>query len=431
MVATRLKRFARLDALLVTAGIWFLGKFVRYAFPPLFETLGRTYGVSRTALGAAFTGFMLVYAVAQFPSGLLADRFGAVPVIVGGGLVTAAGALALVIDSPFAVLAAVMLLMGGGTGVYKTVSIGLLSRVYPTRTGRALGVYDTFGSLAGVAAPAVVVAVAGLPGVVGAPWRTLFLGAGLAGLALAGAFGWRVPRRLRDARGGPGGTANATGDGVPTDGNGETDDTVAVEQTDGLRTYLRLFAAWRFSAFVVVTILFSFAYNGVVAFLPLYLTTEAGLSSGTANLLFGALFVVSLVQLVTGEASDRVGLLPVLLATLGLATAALAATLALSSGGVVVLGAAVVALGLGSHGYRPVRGAYLVEILPESVAGGGLGAVRTLLMAAGAVGPAVVGYLSETVSFRAAFGLLLASLAGATGLTLVLWVFDRTSPTAE
>ena len=112
MVGGTLRRFARFDVLLATSGLWFVGKFVRYAFPPLFETFGATYGVSRTVLGTAFTGFMLVYAAMQFPSGLVADRVGSVRVIAAGGLVTATGALALVVDSPFLVLAGAMLVMG-------------------------------------------------------------------------------------------------------------------------------------------------------------------------------------------------------------------------------------------------------------------------------------------------------------------------------
>ena len=33
-----LRRLGRFDALLLTSLIWFLAKFVRYAFPPLFVT---------------------------------------------------------------------------------------------------------------------------------------------------------------------------------------------------------------------------------------------------------------------------------------------------------------------------------------------------------------------------------------------------------
>lgn len=422
MLTARFRRLARFDALVVTSLVWFLGKFLRYAFPPLFGTLGETYGVSRAALGTAFTGFMLVYAAMQFPSGLLADRVGSVRVIAGGALLTSAGALALVVDSPFPVLVAAMLCMGAGTGSFKTVAVRLLSRAYPDRTGRALGVFDTVGAFGGVAAPAAVVLVTGLAGVLGAPWRTLFLAGGLAGVAVTAAFVARVPTRLPDED-----------EAVPDSDAAADENDTAVDESDaaadgdpGLRTYVGLFRAPRFAAFVAVTILFSFAYNGTVAFLPLYLADETALTEATANLLFSALFVVSLVQLVTGEASDRVGAAPVIALTLGVATAGLGAVLAFSAtAGPLVLGACVVALGLGAHGFRPVRGAYLLRVVPDEVAGGGLGAVRTLLMAAGAVAPATVGILSETVGFRAAFALLAVALAGATALAVGLWLVER------
>lgn len=399
-----LSHLRRYDALALTALVWFLGKFLRYAFPPLFGQFQTIYGVSRTALGAAFTGLMLVYAAMQFPSGLVADRVGSVGVITVGGVVTGLGALALVVDAPFAVLAGAMLLIGAGTGTYKTVAIELLARIYPSETGRALGVFDTVGSLAGVAAPAAVVAAAALPGVFGAPWRTLFLAGGLAALGIALAFLVRVPRHLEGQQ-----TTASGSDGAPQ-----------------LREYITLFRRPKFSAFVTVTILFSFVYNGLVAFLPLYLTSAGGLSSVNANLLFSSLFAVSLVQLVTGEASDRVGVLPLLAGTLVAATAGLVGLVVLSgTAGAIGLGASVVVLGIGAHGYRPVRGAYLVAVLPESVAKGSLGVVRTLLVAAGAIGPAAVGYLSEVSGFRVAFGVLTAVLGAAAALTVLLWVIER------
>jgi MFS family permease len=402
----RFDRLARFDALALASLVWFLAKFLRYAFPPLFGTLEGTYDVSRTTLGAAFTGFMLVYALMQFPSGLLADRLGSVKVVVAGALLASAGALVLVVDSPFLVLAVGMVLMGAGTGAHKTVSVRLLSRVYPGRTGRALGVFDTAGTFGGVAAPAAVVVALAAPEVFGAGWRTLFLAGGLAGVGLALAFLARVPARLRASE--------------------EVEPSVESETDASPWTYVAMFADPRFSAFVGVTVLFSFAYNGAVAFLPLFLTEEAGLAAATANLLFSALFVVSLVQLVTGEASDRVGSLPVLTLTLGLASAGLLATLLPADlASPAVLSVAVVCLGLGAHGYRPVRGAYLTSIVPASVAGGSLGVVRTLLMGSGAIAPAVVGYLSETAGFRPAFWLLAAALVSATCLCGLLWLLDR------
>ncbi|ELY61900.1 major facilitator superfamily protein [Natronolimnohabitans innermongolicus JCM 12255] len=394
-------RLVRYDVLLVTAAIWFLAKFLRYAFPPLFDAFQTSYGVSNAALGAAFTGFMLVYAAMQFPSGVLADRFGSVVVVTAGALVAGVAALALVVDSPFPVLVAAMLVMGAGTGAHKTVAVRLLSRAYPSRTGRALGVLDTFGAFGGVVAPAAIVAVAGVSYAFGASWRLIFLVAGAVAIVLAVAFRLLVPRRVPD---------ETTGDAA-----------TGAASAAGIAQYATLFRDRRFALFALLTVLFSFTYNGFVAFAPLYLTQEAGLTDATAGLLYSALFLASLVQLVTGDLSDRVGRLTLVVGTLGLASVALISFVALTgTAGPITLGAALVAVGIGAHGFRPVRGAYLASAIPDDVTGGGLGVVRTLLMGAGAVAPAIVGTLSEIVGFRPAFGLLAASIVAATALGVVL-----------
>ena len=406
-----LRRLVDYDVLVLTSLIWFLGKFVRYAFPPLFEPLQASYGVSNAVVGAAFSGFMAVYALMQFPSGAIADRIGAVRVIVAGIGVTGAVALALLFDTPFLVLAGAMLLLGAGTGAHKTVAVRLLSRVYPSRTGRALGAHDTFGAFGGVVAPAAVVLFVSAPPALdallsrlpGADWRGLFVVTGIVALALAVAFLVRVPSRLPvDADRGP----------------------ERAGPEPSARDYLALFEDRRLAAFVLVTIAFSFAYNGTVAFLPLYLSQEGGLATATASLLYSALFAVTFVQLVSGDLSDRLGRFPVMVAALGVAAAALIGVVAFAGAGVVVLGVLVVALGLGSHGFRPVRGAYLVEALPERLAAGGLGVVRTLLMGAGAVAPALVGGVADVAGFRPAFGLLAGSLALAALVAAGLWVTE-------
>ena len=402
-VLGRLRRLRRFDVIVLTSTLWFLGKFVRFSFPPLFEQIAGVYEVSTAVLGTAYSGLLFVYAILQFPPGLLADRFSSVTVLGGGTVLAALGAFALAVDGPFALLVGGMLVIGAGTAPLKTVGVRLLSRTYPRQTGRALGVFDTFGAFGGVAAPAVVIVFVGLPGVFGAAWRTTFLFVGLVGICVAAAFAVLVPARLSES------------------GDDDTDD----DPNPQLREYAVMFRRPRFVTFVAVTVLFSFAYNAVTAFLPLYLTREAGLTSNMASLLFSSLFAVSLIQLLTGEVSDRVGTLPILALTLGVASVGLGSIVVLSGvGGPLALGAAVVCLGLGAHGYRPVRGAYLMSVIPASVAGGSLGVVRTLLLIAGASSPALVGYISETAGFRPAFWLLTAAFVVATVLSVVLWVFE-------
>lgn len=392
----------RYDALVTVAGIWFLAKFLRYTFPPLFEELQLAFGVSNAALGASFTGFMLTYAAMQFPSGLLADRFGSVRVITAGLLTALGGAVLVALGGPFVSLVVAMLVMGAGTGAHKTVAIKLLSEYYPARTGRTLGVFDTLGTFGGVGAPVAVAVVLGY----GLGWRPLFVFASILGLVLAVALVARVGGKVSDSR--PGSAVSPP-----------------------LRAYVAPFRDLRFATFVTVTLAFGFAYNGVVAFLPLYLVREASLSSAAASVLYSVLFVVSFVQILTGELADRVGRLTVVAGTLGVATVSLLVLLVGPVGAVtpfgipVVAGVAVVGFGLGSHGFRPVRGVHLTTLLPESLAGGGLGAVRTGLMGAGAVGPVVVGAIVDAAGFGVAFGVLLGSLSVAVLLASILLVSER------
>lgn len=381
-----LASLSRFDALLLASAIWLLAKALRYAFPPLFATFESTYGVSTAVVGTVFTGLMMAYAVMQFPSGALADRFGPVRVITGGVAVAGVAALVIALSSHFLVLVAAMVLVGAGTGAHKTVAVGLLSLTYPNRTGRALGVHETVGAFGGAVAPAAVVAVAGAPLFLGVDpdWRLLFLVGAVFAFALAAWFALRAPRRMPDAY----------------------DPSAGPAADAGIREYLGPFAERRFSLFVAATVLYSFVYNGVTAFLPLFLVRHGGLTPSTAGFVYSALFVVSLVQTVTGDLSDRVGPLPVMGGLVVVAGVALSAMLVVA--GPLALGATVVVFGIAGHGYRPVRGAYFVRIIPDDVAGGTLGVVRTAIMVAGAASPAFVGVVAERVDFVTAFAVLAA-----------------------
>jgi len=389
----RLRRLRTLDVLALTTLLWFLAKFLRYVFPPLFGTFRDVYGVSNTELGTLFSALMIGYAVMQFPSGVLADRIGAVRVIVGGAVVAVIAALAVFVSTTYAVLVAAVVGIGAGTGAHKTVAITLLTHVYPDRTGRALGVMDTLGAFGGALAPVVVVAVLASP----LPWQSIFLVGALGGLALAGAFAVRVPSRLSD------GDAAVGGDGDTAVGS-----------------YLTAFAARRFSAFVVVTVCIAFTIGGVTAFLPLFLESRAGVDARLAGVLYSGFFVAAAVQPLSGELADRLGPLPVVGALLCLAVVALG--IVLTATGPLAVAAATLALGVGLHGARPGRDAHLMAVIPDDGAGGTLGVVRTIMMGANAAAPAAVGRLSDAATFDLAFGAITATLGFAVAVVVVLAV---------
>ena len=129
----------------------------------------------------AFTTMMAAYTLSQFPGGALADRLGGGRIIVVGGITAATGALVVGTVTRFSTLVGGVILIGLGTGVHKTVSIDQLSWRYPDRIGRLLGLFDTVGTLGGVAASLVVVLATG-----SREWRLLFLAAAVTGLGFVG-----------------------------------------------------------------------------------------------------------------------------------------------------------------------------------------------------------------------------------------------------
>ena len=395
------------DVLFLTALLWFMAKFLRYVFPPLFEPLQGTYQVSTAVLGAGFTGFMLAYAAMQLPSGLLADAYGSIRVITAGALLGGLASLVIAVAAPLGILLGAMIVIGVGTGAHKTVAVRLLSRQYPAQTGRALGILDTIGAIGGIVAPVAVVVVLAGPRLGSDSWRTLFLVAGMISIILGILFAHRFSHRPADAK-------SAT----------STEST----SRQGLGTYRRLFSQPNFVLFVVVTIIFSFSYNGVVAFLPLYLGQEIGLPTATVGLLYSLLFVATFIQLLTGEAGDRFGMIPIIAVTLSIASIGLLGLVLVGySGGLLTTAILIICIGIGSHGYRPVRGAYLASIIPHSMTGGGLGFVRTLLMGAGAIAPLCVGLVAELIGFHIAFWGLTVTM-GVAALLVIPLFYIRSQP---
>ena len=410
------------DVLIILGCIWFLGKFIRYVFPPLFELLQDTFVVSTTLIGWSFSLFLFAYAAVQFPTGIVCDKFGTKLVIAGGVLFSSIGALILVVDTSFIIYLFLMILLGFGTGVHKTAAVQLLSDTYPTHRGRVLGIFDTFGTFGGVIAPLAVVIAASIPGQ-HPGWRILLFGTGVLGLVYTALFIIRVDNNIvRDIKKAYDQRMASTDSDTAVQSHSSTDQTAS--NPNG-HSYLQLFVNRRFSIFVIAAICFAFTYQGVVSFLPLYLVQEAGLTSSRAGILYSILFIASFSQVVAGEISDQIGTLPVIIGSLGLATISVVVLIVGTDAGIVVLSLATLSIGLGAHSFRPVRGAYLMESLPDDLSAGGLGIVRTLLMGSGAVAPGVVGTVADIFSFRLAFTILAASVGVATVLNILL-LYDTT-----
>lgn len=394
--------------LLTIAGAWFLALGTRLAVPALVPYIRADVGIDNATAGTVITTLWVAYALTQFPSGLLTDRVGERRILAVSMLLGAVATLVLGLTAGFAGLVAGVLLFGLGTGLFATPRVMVVSRIYPERATTALGVVFAAGNVGNTVLPALAGLVAGA-----LAWRVGFLA--VAPLFALAALGVRaaLPDTSPDATAGP---AAADGDG----GDGATLDVGAMAAD--LRRRPVGFAT-------AALVLFAFAYQGLVGFLPTYLVDAKGLAPGRASLLFGAFFASGLVaQLAVGSLADRYGRRRLLVATLAVTVAGVGALTAV--GGGVALPGVIVLLGV-QLGFWPVVNAYAYDALPGGSRGGSYGLVRTVYLCLGATGPLVVGTLFDASRYDGAFLVLGAVFALVLVLCAALPAVERPAVDAD
>nr|WP_284006750.1 MFS transporter [Halomicroarcula sp. YJ-61-S] len=370
----------------------------RFLLPPLLPSIIADLCTTTVVAGVALGTLQAVYAVTQFPSGRLSDRFTRPSLVVPGLVVLTAGFLVVSGTTTVWLLGAAAVLLGLGKGLFAVPSRAQLSDLFVQRRGQALGLYaagtDIGGILASVGGVIVTgggatMALIGLEPVLGIDWRTPFVPvAGVLALVSLAYVAWnRDPYRL-----------------------GRTD-------VELVATVRRLATTRRQREALVAFALFFFVVGAWVNFLPAYLTDGKGFAEPVAAGLYAVVFVVGVVVKPTaGTLSDRVPRRAVGAGGLLLGVAALAAVVAAES--IVAVGLAIAVYAVGYKAVFPVADATLLDAAPDDNLGADLGAARALFLGVGALGPVYMGWLAAVASYRLAFVGLGGCLIVAAGLLL-------------
>ena len=351
----------------------------RLAISPVIPEIVDTFAVSNAVVGLALTGMWLAYGLAQYPSGVLADRYGErriVLIAVGG---TALTALVVAISPLFALFVLATTLLGAVAGLHYSVATTLLARTYDD-VGTAIGVHNSGATVAGLLTPVVVAWVAVRFG-----WRVAVAVVAFVGVPVALVFAWRVrptePRRPE----------------------------TPLRDRFNLAAATELLSRPAIAFTLVIALVGEFAWQGTASFLPTFLIEHHGASTTLAGAVFSAYFVVQgVAQIGVGAIPDRAG------RDRSIAGCMLAGVvgfgLLVTASGLPAILLGVTLIGIAMSFGPAVMPRFLREFSADE-RNAGFGLVRTVYMIVASLGSVVVGLLADLFGWAISFGFLAGSLA--------------------
>jgi MFS transporter, YNFM family, putative membrane transport protein len=363
----------------------------RLSISPIVPAITADFEISNTVIGFALTGMWMAYALAQFPSGILGDRFGERSIILLslGGTILMSVLLSL---SPlFGMFVLSVIVLGAVAGLHYSVATTLLGRTFDN-LGFAIGVHTSGSSAAGLIAP------------VGAAW-------------IGVQFGWRPAVAFAAAIAAPIFVAFAW-QVRPTEPRRPSQPIRERVRIGPLTTIL---ARPEIAFTVAIAALCAFVWQGTASFLPAFLVEHRGQSSTLAGIVFASYFVVqSVAKPGVGALSDRYGRDIVIVGCMVTSVAGLG--LFVSVPGIVGVIGGIVLVGVGLTWAVAVEPRF-IDNLSANERGGGFGLVRTVYLLIGSLGSVAVGLFADAFGWNVSFGMLMTLLALVAAGLVINWAF--------
>lgn len=341
----------------------------RLVLSPMLPTVSAELGMSSTEAGIVFTVIWGLYAILQYPSGRLSDVLSRRLLLVTGLGCVALGFALLGLAPNYLIFLGGAVVVGVGAGLYPTAARALISDLYVRRRGQAFGLHTASGDLGGVGAAGLAAVVLAM-----AIWRAAYAPVILVVLSM----------------------------GVALHVWGQEEYAVGGVDLDIAKTARRLFAQPTLRRLLVAYTLYAFVWQAATGFLPTYLRVGKGFPPWVGTVAFAMLFAVGVVvKPLAGGLSDRVRRDRLAPAVAGVGAVALLGVV-LAPGVLTALGTVVV-FSAGLMAFPPVMQAHLMDTFPTDSAGGDLGAMRTVYIGLGSLGPTYVGATADLISYRVAF----------------------------
>ena len=342
---------------------------------PLLPFIRNDFALDYTQSGGVVSAFSLAYGLGQLPAGWLADRAGARFVIAVSISGVALAGLFVGLSQTFIMIITSLALMGLAGGGYHPAAAPLISTsVEPRNLGRALGFHIVGGSASYFLAPLIGVAIAAAWG-----WRGTYIGIAVPTFFFGILF-YYILRRI-DGR--------------------EIHKPVTAKSPSGEEKTSRL--PWRsLVAFVVLSAFSAAVISSTIAFMPLFMVDDFGVSKKTAAAFLAIIYSAGLwAAPLGGWLSDRIGRVRMVL-TMSFFLGPVIYMLNLVPYG-IGFGAVLLVIGMILMMRMPIAEAFIVSHSPAHLRSTILGIYFFSAIEGGGVLTPVIGYLIDQFGFYFSF----------------------------
>ena len=412
----------------LNAVIFFFQAMTKNVYPPLVIPFMEAFSIDKAQAGLLITLVFMGYALARFPSGILADRIGCTPTVYLGSLAMALSFFTVGLFPGYLSTALFTFVLGVSSGIYVTAGY-TLAVILGTRSraATATAVFESFGMVAGIISPILVTLF-----IIHSSWQAIFFTQGMVLLAVTALFYGK--RRYSSKLEGI--LENNTQYPYPEK------TTHRIDQEGKLLEHakkpLQLNLLWKetkasmvifkdpqIRRFIIWSTLVgglgAISWTGINSFIPTYLVEEKSYNYETANRMFALVAISALATKIgVGWLADRFGTLRVLLSNLLLGIFLFFAfTLVVEH---LLLLLILILLGATCLNTNTLINSYVLRLMPEKYQGTGFGLFCTAYTIIYSCGPYITGILSVSLGLTQAIRI---SSAGAVVAALLIIFFTN------
>lgn len=399
---------------IINALIFFFQAMTKQLFPPLLLPLREAFSIGNTEAGLLVTLVFFGYALARFPSGIMADRIGCTKTVLIGSGAMALSFLGVAVVPNYAALAIMTFILGVSSGIYVTAGYTLAVIIGSReRAATATAAFESFGMVAGLVAPPFVTLF-----VLFFNWSLVFIVHGLLLAVVTVLFYTKRGKSEEMEATGKSAKEVTTSAGSPIiSRRGLSISLVLHETLTGLRFLsdpaIRRFLIWS----TLVGGFGALSWTGINAFIPTFLVMERGYSYDMANSMFVVVSAAGLAaKMVTGWLADRYGTKKVLLINLSFSFFIfIMLTYALAGWQLLLI---LALLGAACLNTNTLINSYVLRSMPIKYQGAGFGLFSTAYTVIYSLGPYLTGFLSDLLGISRAFQLSASWTLAAAALIL-------------